>query len=140
MSPVRVVLEGLSDLRTALRELPETLTDEAAGIVQAAGLDAKAQIQTAYPEGATGNLRGGVTVRVNHARASTSAVVRSRARHAHLFEWGTRARRTRRGANRGAMPEAPQAQRMIPIAIRVRRQMIDRLIALVERAGLTVRR
>jgi len=140
VSPVRVVMDGLPDLRTALRELPETLTDEASGIVQAAGLDAKAQIQSAYPDGATGNLRAGVTVQVNHARAATSAVVRSRARHAHLFEWGTRARRTRRGASRGAMPEAPHNQRMIPIAIRVRRRMVEQLIALVERAGLTVRR
>lgn len=140
MSRVRVVMDGLPDFKAALRNLPDALTAEANDIVSAAAFEAKGQIQSAYPEGPTGNLRTGVTLNWNRSRATTTAIVRSRAKHAHLYEFGTRTRRTHRGANRGAMPEAPPQQRMIPIAMRVRRKMLQALIAMVERAGLTVRR
>ncbi len=139
MSRSRLELQGLAEFRAALRALPKDLADEAGAIVLAHADDAKRQIQTAYPEGPTGNLRVGVRVDRSQSSAfAATAIVRSRARHASLFEFGTQARQTRAGKNTGAMPKAPAGQAMLPIVIRVRRRMVEQLIALVRRAGFQV--
>lgn len=140
MSPTRLVLDGLREFNEALRNLPQELTDEAADLVRSAAEQAKTEIQASYPEGPTGNLRAGVTREYNRSKFTTAAIVRSRAKHAHLFEFGTRRRETRRGANRGSMPQGPDGQRMIPIAIKQRRRLMDGLLALLQRAGFQVNR
>lgn len=134
----RVQLQGLQELRTALRNLPADLADEAAAIVEAHAEDAARNIQAAYPEGPTGNLKRGVTREINRSRFGSAAIVRSRAKHAHLFEKGTAQRRTKTGANRGAMPQAPESERFIPKAIRARARMVTALKDLVRRAGFEV--
>jgi hypothetical protein len=138
VSSNRLVMEGLNELREQLRNLPEDLAREAGVIVLAQAEMAKDQIQRAYPE-KTGRLRGGITVtREALDRGGAAAIVRSRAPHAHLHEYGTQPRRTNKGANRGFMPKADEGERMIPIIVRRRRAMVEALIAMVRRAGLTV--
>ena len=131
-------INGLTDFRRYLRQLPDELAQEAGVIVQAQATEARAQIARAYPEGPTGKLRSGVTVEHQSNRAASASIVRSRARHASLFERGTTTRRTARGANRGAMPEGAENERMIPIIVRRRRAMTLALIELVRRAGFQV--
>jgi hypothetical protein len=135
---VKLQMDGLSELRDALRKLPEHLADEAGVIVQAHADDAQRRIQQAYPEGPTGNLRRGVTKEHYQSRFTSSAIVRSRAKHAWLYERGTQSRRTRTGASRGQMPQAPDPNRMIPIVVRKRKQMVEALKDLVRRAGFQV--
>lgn len=138
MSNNRLELKGLTEFQRALRALPAELTEEASAIVLGQGEEAERQIEAAYPEGPTGNLRRGVTVERNTSKFTTRAIVRSRARHAHLFERGTGPRRTGKGWNRGRMPEAPEHQRMVPIVIRRRRVMVAALKELCRRAGFQV--
>lgn len=138
MSNTRLEMKGLDELRRQLRELPEELAREANTIVATQADLAKEQIQRAYPEGPTGNLKRGVTVTHEQARYGASAIVRSRAKHASLFERGTTVRHTSNGANRGRMPQAPENERMIPIVVRRRRAMVQALIELVRRAGFQV--
>lgn len=137
MSNNRLVMEGLTELRTALRALPEELAREAGVIVTAQAEYAKEQIQRAYPE-KTGRLRNRVTVNRDADRYGAAAIVRSRAPHAHLHEYGTQPRRNAKGANRGTMPKADEGARMIPIIVRRRRAMVAALIDLVRRAGFVV--
>lgn len=138
--PTKLRLEGLTELRTQLRNLPEDLAQEAGAIVTAHAEEARRRIQTAYPEGPTGNLKRGVTMERNTSKFTSSAIVRSRATHAHLYEFGTtKIRRTKKGASRGTMPKADPQHAMIPIVVRVRAQMVRALIGLVERAGFQVR-
>jgi hypothetical protein len=136
--PTKLELVGLSEFKRALHNLPQDLTDEASVIVQAQADEAQRQIRTAYPEGPTGNLRRGVQTERNVSKFTSRAVVRSRAKHAHIFERGTRQRRTDKGWNRGAMPAADVQEQMIPIVIRRRRVMVEALKALVRRAGFQV--
>lgn len=138
MSQNRLRMEGLDELREALRQLPEELAQEAGAIVMAHAEEAQRRVQQAYPQGPTGNLRRGVTTNREASRFGAKAIVRSRAPHAHLFEYGSRPRRTQRGANRGQMPAGSEAERMIPIIIRVRRNMVAALIHMVQKAGFTV--
>lgn len=149
--------EGLEDFRRALRSLPDDLKNEAAGIVEAAAEDAKKAAYFAYPTGPTrtvkrrrkgvttsvtrvgGNLKKGLRVLHNAGRRfGTESIVKSTAKHAHLFEFGTGRRITNKGANRGVMPKAPENEAFIPIAIRIRRRMTKQLIELVRRAGFIV--
>lgn len=136
--PVKLQMDGLSELRAALRQLPEHLTDESSAIVQAHADDAERRITNAYAEGPTGNLRRGVTKDHYKGRFTSSAIVRSRAKHAWIYERGTQQRQTRTGANRGRMPAAPEPNRMIPIVVRKRKQMVEALKDLVRRAGFQV--
>ena len=135
----RLEMQGLNELRAQLRALPDDLAREAGVIVEAQAVLAQQQIQQAYPEGPTGNLRHGVTIsKDSNSRFGTSAIVRSRAKHASIYERGTKPRRTVKGANRGQMPQPDASRRMIPIVIRRRRVMVEALKALVRKAGLIV--
>jgi hypothetical protein len=78
-------------------------------------------------------------VKVAKARSGrwgASAQVRSNAPHAHFFEYGTQARQTDLGYNRGPMPGKNV---LVPIVQRRRLRMYDALAGMVERAGFTVR-
>jgi hypothetical protein len=132
-----VRLDGLSELRDALRALPADMATEAGVIVREAAETTAAQIKAVYPVGPTGNLRRGVAVSNDTRGVAALAIVKSRAPHAHLWEYGTQVRRTNRSFNRGRMP-SPTGDTLVSIAQRVRRGMYQRLVALVERAGFTV--
>jgi hypothetical protein len=134
---VKLRWDGLHQFRTALRNLPADLNDDAQAIVVSHATEAERLIKSAYPE-KTGNLKRGVNLTVETGRFGTVAKVGSRAFHSHLFEKGTVARKTSTGANRGRMPAAPESQQMIPIVVRVRRRMVAQLIAMVQRTGLVV--
>ncbi len=134
----KVTIEGLTEFRAALRALPADLAAEGAQIVVAHATEAKREIAVGYPTGPTGNLKRGVTLDVETNQFGTIARVRSHAKHAHLYEDGTGPRRTRSGANRGRMPSAPEANRMIPKVIRIRARMRQALIELVKKAGFQV--
>jgi hypothetical protein len=129
---------GLEELKAALLRLPAELTELAGGIVRAASDAAAEEIREAYPEGETGNLRRGVRVSNRPAGAfGVARVVRSTAPHAVLFETGTQTRQTALGYNRGFMPGA---NIFVPVVTRHRRDMQEDLVALVEDAGIDVRR
>lgn len=130
----RLELQGLRELREALRNLPSELTEEANTIIRAQAEDAKREIQNAYPRD-SGNLARGVTVEMNSSAFTANALVRSRARHAHLFEFGSQVRRTHHGASRGIMPAKPT---FIPVMVRKRKLLGQALRTLLQRAGLVV--
>lgn len=134
---VKLEMQGLAELRKALEQLPEELTEEASTIVGQHALQAQQQVVDAYPS-RSGRLKRGVTKDHYRGRFTTHWIVKSRAPHAHLFERGTGQRQTAKGANRGRMPPAPSGQAMIPIVIRRRRAMVEALKDLVRRAGFTV--
>lgn len=133
-----VTLSGMNELRAALLALPEELTGQAATIVESHATIAASLIEAVYPEGPTGNLKRGVTVEHNSSKFAASTIVRSRARHATLYERGTRQRHTHAGANRGRMPQAPEGRRMIPIVVRMRARMVQALVNMVRENGFAV--
>jgi hypothetical protein len=134
----RIELVGLQAFKAALRNLPDELVQEGNDIVREASTRAASDVQNSYPEGPTGNLRRGVTREEDHSSFGVSIVVKSRAKHAWIFENGTGQRTTRNGSNRGRMPAASRDQRMIPVVIRYRRAMTEKLKALVRKAGFQV--
>jgi len=153
MSSVKLEIQGLDELRQALRNLPKELTNEAAVIVQAHAEDAKRQIEAAYPIRTTGlhpterrkskwfppgTMKHSISVDRSHSAFTTRAIVKSRAPHAHLFEYGTDARKQGNGKVVGRMPVGPQAELMIPKVQRIRRRMVAALVELVRKAGLVV--
>jgi hypothetical protein len=131
---VSLRINGLDELRAALKALPDDLLNEATVIVNFQAEAAAREITAAYPLGKTGNLK--YFVRVEHAADAVSATakVRNRAKHAWLFEYGT-AIRSAGGKNRGRMPAG---RVFVPIAMQRRRIMLSALIDLVRRAGLHV--
>jgi hypothetical protein len=127
--------KGLTELRTALQQLPEALTGEAEKIVTGHANGAAVFIRSAYPW-YTGNLRKGVTVEVKATkRFEVNARIKSAAPHAWIFENGTEARKTKHGWNRGRMPAG---RVFIPAMIRYRARVYTDLAALLERHGMRV--
>lgn len=133
MSQNRLVL-NTEAFRQALRDMPRELAEEAGGIVTGAAEQAKLEIVSAYPE-VTGNLKRGVTVKQERSAFGATAIVKSNAKHSHLYEYGSQVRNTSIGANRGAMPARPT---FIPVVVRRRRSMNEALIGLLKRAGFQV--
>jgi hypothetical protein len=134
----RIQWQGLTEFKTALRNLPDDLTDDAGNIVMGTSESVQREVQANYPTGPTGNLKARVSSERGQSKFGASAMVRSRAPHAHIFEKGTGQRQTASGANRGRMPEAPASQQMVPVVIKHRRQMFERLKDLVRKAGFQV--
>jgi hypothetical protein len=134
--PANLRIDGLTALQAALRQLPEDLTREGAVIVRAQADAAAGQMAAAYPI-RRGGLRAGLRVETRaDDRGSASAVVVNRARHAYLYEKGTKsARHWKNGKSTGTMPAGHV---FIPIAIQRRRMMTAALVDLVRRAGLDV--
>jgi len=146
---------GLEALKIALWKIPIELTELADAITTEAAESAAAELRAAYPIGPGkadgsydgGNLRKGVRVtdatrsRIRlQAQFSTGKVVRSNAPHAYLFETGTAVRYTKKDSpprHRGFMPGA---NIFVPVVVAARREMFEDLVAIVEEAGIDVRR
>jgi hypothetical protein len=131
----RLELKGVDELRAQLRRLPQHLTDEASDIITSTAHELRTEVQNAYPRGPTGNLLRMVSVIKTTSALMASALVRNRAPHAAIFEYGTQTRQTALGYNRGRMPPG---RVFVPRAISARRRMWDRLKAMLVREGLTV--
>jgi hypothetical protein len=137
--PASLTFHGILELKQALADLPAQLKGQATAIVLDNAHAAADDIRNQYPQ-KTGNLRKGVRVVVKEiGPLGVAAQVRSAAPHAHLWEFGTEARHTKLGWNRGRM-KAPPAPVFIPTMMRYRRLMYDKLAAIIEAVGLTVKR
>lgn len=131
----KVVWNGLDEYRAALAALPEACTGEAEKLVIGAANGAAVAIRSAYPV-RTGNLRD--NVRVQHipagGRLRAASIVKNTAKHAVIFEYGTQARHTKLGANRGSMPPG---RVFLPRIMQARRRLIVELKDMVKRHGAT---
>jgi hypothetical protein len=142
---VSVKWEGLAELKKELRELPRELAGKAQGIVFEAAVDAMQDATPRYPIGPTqlqgrrpgGNLRRGLRVFASPqvARSAASVKLLSAAPHAHLYEYGTVQRKSRRG-NRGTMTGTKV---FWPAVGRAKKRMWRQLIALLRAHGLAVK-
>ena len=128
--------EGLDELKEILRYFPAHLTAAASAEIMDEANGAAAEIREDYPE-VSGNLKGHVSVvQLSAGEFGAAAQVRSTAKHAHLYEYGTQTRQTDLGYNRGAMPAKPVVGAVMG---RRRRQLYRRLIRMMELEGLEVR-
>src|SRR5580765_7692828 len=136
---VTLQLRGINELIAALRTLPDDLARESTQILNAHAAAAAVQIRQGYAaHRRSGKLADRVyTVPSRVTGAKASAQVSSTAETASWFEYGTAVRETKTGASRGAMPPGhvfwPAVDRQYPL-------MLNDLIALVQRHGLTVQR
>ena len=136
---VSLKIHGINELKQALADLPANLKGQATAIVLDNAHAAANDIRSQYPTGLTGNLKKGVKVVVKEVGpVGVAAQVRSSAPHAHLWEFGTEARHTKLGWNRGVM-KRPPAPVFIPTMIKYRRLMYRKLAAIIEAQGLTVK-
>jgi len=134
---MRVLLHGTDELRNALAQLPAALNRDARAIVQQAAHETARQARSANHD-RSGALDKGISVRVTNTSTTVTAKVRSAAKHAAMWEYGSRPhRRTNKNANRGRMPDHGGAG-LINASIRERAIMTAQLIALVRNAGFTV--
>lgn len=129
-----VFLDGLDELRKALHDMPDELTNEAIAIVATAAADTASEIKTVYP---AGPMRDAVTVSDRSGPYLARFVVESPTAEASWWEWGTENRHTQKGWNRGSEKAHPD-QSLVGVAKPHRAAMRAALIALVERAGFTV--
>jgi hypothetical protein len=135
MAKTLVVWNGLDTYRAAMRTLPDTVTGEAAKLIEGYANATAATIKAAYPV-RTGKLRDKLTVTHQEAtgRYKAASVIKNTAKHAVWFESGTQARHTSLGANRGSMPPG---RIFVPAVVTGRRRATEALKALVLRHGAT---
>ncbi len=128
-----VKVTGLQDVMQQLTHAPRALREDAMAIVREETEGAAIEMQQQYAR-KTGTL----AARVKTAYPVSGALIgiaQSTAPHSHLYEFGTRVRSTKAGANRGVMPEKPTTPQ---IAQRRRARMARRLIELVKSHGFQV--
>jgi hypothetical protein len=130
-------MTGFDELLEALRKLPEALTGEAERIAEGSANATAFDLRAEYgSRRRTGNLQQSVSVEHRTRGGSiVSAVVKVKAPHAHLVEYGSQARHTDIGANRGSMPATPIVGR---VASKHRRRMYESMKAMLVRAGALV--
>jgi hypothetical protein len=98
-----VTWTGLDTLTDELHTLAPDLTAEADPLLLESLQAAKADVAAAYPVGATGNLRSGLTIEPVRGPNQAGANLVQRAPHGWIYEHGTKVRTNQQGANRGAM-------------------------------------
>jgi len=118
---------GLEEFKADLRRLPVELRDEGRALVLRHATAARDLTIANYPEGPTGALKRGVVMTEERSEFGMMAVVKSRAYHAHLYEYGSR-----------HQPPAPPEKRLGTHAARERRKMYEALKRLMESKGLKV--
>lgn len=119
---------GMQELIAGLGQLSATVQAEAGDIVLGAAVTMSSDVKREYGTGPTGNLAARVVV---EKAGPLRVKVRTKAPHAHLYEFGTVQRFTHgTGANRGTMPAKPV---FVPAAVRTRKRMVDDLKDLVRR-------
>ena len=123
-------LKGVAEMRVAIEGLSEQMTrQEFAPLSMSHAHGLADEVRGAYPK-VTGNLADHVKV-VTDRNGSLNARVRTTAKHAHLYEYGTVRRFTAgTGANRGTMPARPV---FVPAAIRWRARMMTATKAALQR-------
>lgn len=137
--PVSFRIDGLTELADQLKRLPHELQAEARAITLRRANAAAERMRAAYPD-RTGDgkksLRNRLKVTTEESSFSASAIVKNTSPLAAIFEFGTMARHTALGANRGSMPVGHV---FIRINVEERRAMYnDDFRELLERAGLAV--
>lgn len=134
-------LDGLNELITALKHLPEELVQDAEQIVSDATYAAGDEVKTIYQRfadetgGSMHDLISGVVVTVDRQPRRVVGHVKSTSGFAWMFEHGTKIRKTRKGWNRG---QIKPLHAVIPTCMRHRRVMYARLADMLRRAGLLV--
>jgi HK97 gp10 family phage protein len=126
--------QGLDALIADLQRLPETMKREAANHITAAANGMEAELRQEYPRGETGNLIQGVGQR---ERGPLVKQVYSRAKHAHLYEFGTVQRFQNNGKSVGTMPAQPT---FIPSAVRHRKRLheaFERIVRSIKVRNMT---
>ncbi len=138
----KIVIDS-GEFRVVLKNLPKALATEASGLVVAHAEVAGGQIGAHYSQvQKSGNLRRGLKVtKAPSGPYGASAQVKSTAPHAWLYEHGTNGkdRHWLTGSKKSVGP-MPGANVFIPTVMRERKAMEADLVAMVERAGFTVRR
>lgn len=126
---------GLLELERDLSALPATVTADTGPLVEKAATGAASDIRAQYPA-RTGKLRDGVKVKQT-SRDPTRIrwTVSNRSKLATIFEYGTAARQTALGADRGSMPAGKV---FIPNAIRQRKLMYEQIRDVLRGQGATV--
>ncbi len=134
-----VQISGLDELIQAITDAPDHIRIDGMALVRQATEDAAREIAATYPKGPTGNLQKRVKT-IYPAEAALIGVVKSTAPHSHLWEFGTKERKTRAGANRGKMPaHKDHAQKVTPsIAEKHRSRMYQGLREMLTRMGFQV--
>ena len=140
MAQSRVQWVGLDDFQKALRNLPDALASQAVRIGEQNANASAFDIRSAYgAHWVTGRLQASVVVIEQQRAFGFRFQVRAKAKHAHLLEFGTKARHyfTKRGVKHvlGALPPRPV---FIPRVRKWRRRMYDDLKAMMMREGLLV--
>jgi HK97 gp10 family phage protein len=112
-----ISVTGVREIDKVLKELPKQMTHAILGsahVAAAKPLVEKAKLTA--PEGPTGNLVdsiGAVKTSIKRADAIGQVFVGPRRKgrykgyHGHMVEFGTKRRKTKKGANRGVMPAKP---------------------------------
>lgn len=138
---IRVMWDGLDDLKSGLTALPADLVAGAIPLARAAAAGAAASIRAAYPH-VTGELAGGVQVleQPTGPYGVTISVV-NLTWWAKVFDYGSKPRYTgRRGRKRmfrGAMPKRTPPV-FAPRILSARQALESQLMALMRDKGLTV--
>lgn len=122
---------GLRELSKVLQAAGDDVRGPAMAIVRDETEQAARDIAAALPS-KTGTLRSRIRTRYPSSRRLVG-IVSSAAPHSHLYEFGTKTRRTRAGSNRGRMPANPVTPRVAKIR---RARMFRRLIDMVKAMGL----
>jgi len=130
-----LVISGIDEELAALRALPDALDKEGETAVRATTELTASQLKTSYP---SAELKDGVRTRYLQGVPGVEVGrVESLDEHANLWEFGTQDRQTAQGWKRGRSPEHRQ-QGLVPLAIRNRRRMVERLVKVVQGIGFEV--
>lgn len=107
-SALYIRVEGLQNTLIHINNYSENQKKEIKKVVRQTTNRTRRDMKAVAPVGPTGNLKASVRAKYfEGGLASTVVPRRPKGSHRHIVAYGTRQRRTRKGANRGIMPANP---------------------------------
>lgn len=137
--PIKFVLGGVTVERNKFKEFPSFLAARTQAVLDARATTVAAEIAAAYAAlGGTGELAAGMVVRSQPRKTRARVVIANRVRWSAGYEFGTKSRRTKKGANRGFIPYDNDGRIFVPRVMAARVGLVPRIAALLRAEGLTV--
>lgn len=136
---IKFTLGGVAVTQSKFKQLPSFLAAQAQAALISLGTSVAADIAGAYAAlGGTGQLAAGMVVRSTPGKTKARVVIANRVRWSAGYEFGTKRRQTKKRANRGAIPHAPDGRIFVPRVMKARETMIPKVAAIMRAEGLTV--
>jgi hypothetical protein len=134
---IKFTLGGIAVEQSKFKQFPSFLAAQAQAALVSLATSVAADIAAAYPK-RSGQLAAGLVVKSQPRKTKARVVIANKVKWSAGVEFGTKDRRTKKGANRGFIAYVPTGRVFVPRVMKAREDLVPKVAAIMRAEGLTV--